>query len=148
MLRSSGVRSLPSSISLMNESDDPSPSRCFVSLLDGVFLSGPFFCRLSSLLLGIRSHADSLSILTMIERQRCDIAVATSMMSKNGIDEVVRENLRSMSERVLGESPLSFENAASEDNVESVMEYAQRLSSAACNADVQSFFPLSLFPWL
>ena len=84
----------------------------------------------------------------MIERQRCDITVATSMMSKNGIDEIVRENLRSMSERVLGESPLSFENAASEDNVESVMEYAQRLSSAACNVDVQSFFPLSLFPWL
>ena len=85
----------------MNESDDPSPSRCFVSLLDGVFLSGPFSCRLSSLLLGIRSHADSLSILTMIERQRCDIAVATSMMSKNGIDEVVRENLRTMIEPVI-----------------------------------------------
>ena len=148
MLRFTGVRSLPSSISLMNESDDPSPSRCFLSLLDGVFLSGPFSCRLSSLLLGIRSHTDSLSILTMMEKQRCNIAVATSLMSKTGIDEVVRENLRSVSERVFGESPLSFENAALVDNVESVMNYVQRLSSAACNADAQSFFSLSLFPWL
>lgn len=96
----------------------------------------------------MRDHSDSLPILTMMERQRCDIAVATSLMDKNNLEETVRENLRFMSERVLGDSPLFLENSASEDNVESVMNYVRKLSSLACNVEEQTRLPLSLFPWL
>ena len=123
-------------------------SRCFLSLLDGVFLNGPFSCRLGSLLLGMRDHADSLPALAMMERQRCDIAVATSLMSKSSLDEAVRENVRFVNERVLGESPSFLEDSVSGDSVESVMDYVRRLSSVACNADAQMLSSLSLFSWL
>ena len=147
MLRSCRVDSLSSSISLTSRCSYPSPSRCILSLLDGVFLNGPFSCRLGSLLLGMRDHSDSLPILTMMERQRCDIAVATSLMDKSSLDETVRENLHFVSERVFGDSPF-LENSASEDNVESVMNYVRKLSSLACNVEEQALLPLSLFSWL
>ena len=96
----------------------------------------------------MRDHPDSLPILTMMERQRCDIAAATSLMNKSGLDETVQENLRFVSERVFGNFPSFLENSSSEDSVESVMDYVRKLSALACNAEAQALLPLSLFPWL
>ena len=118
-------------------------SRCL--LLDSVFLSGPFSCHLGSLLLGMREHADSLLVLSMMERQRCDIAAATAMASQSSLDEGVEENLRFVSERVLGSSS---ESSAAEDIVGSVMDYVRSLISTACDADAHALIPISLIPWL